>query len=303
MLGAFKKSSGMDAAHGKRLLRSGGLLLSLLVALAVAHQFGVSDIACGAIFATASLLVIARHLSMELRVLGRARGVYWSLGLVAVALVPFLARVRPGPMLAIGEVDRVGYEMDLGPRPPAEVLLAASADVEEGGFFTYSVAAGADSRSITLLRRTFRSAVANGTHWHEDRPSAVVPIPLPPGVHTLYFARVPAGAPPLRVRVFSPFVPATTSVAFSVVVLLAFLYAIAPSITRLGSQAATTMTCVGILASVLATPDHAFAAGLLGLIGGLLVGVPAGAGLGHLLRWTRSLATGSKARARGRRDG
>ncbi len=274
---------------GSSPLRMAGALAMLLVALAVARQVGLPDVVCGATFATAGLGALAHALRQELRMLGPARSTFWSAGLVAAALLPVMARLHPGRLLASGMVTRAGHELDLGPSPPREVLLAVAADVEEGASITYRLAAGDQELPLTLLRRSFRTE-GQEAHWtwHVDRPSLVTSVPLPPGVRTLVFASPPPGAPPLRIRAYAPLVPEALPVGLSLAALAALLLEVGTSrATRRAAKVASMMVAAGLIAGALATPDHAFRATLIALPGGLLAGLAGGGGLHYLARSLR----------------
>jgi hypothetical protein len=294
----------MTGGAGRRQasLRSAAFLATVLASLVAARGLGAPDVACGVAFTTALFLVLARLLALELRLLGPVRAVGWSLGLVLASLMPVMASVHPGALLAEGSLKRPGDVLDLGPEAPRQVLLAVAADVEEGDSLTYRLVAGRSVQVVTVLRQSFRTPPgAPSAHWHEDRPSLLLQVALEPGVHSIQLEGAPGDAPPLRVRAYSRWLHPALPAACALLALASLLLAIGRvRATRRAVHLATVMVTAGLAAGLVATPDHAMRSSLAGLAAGFVLGVPGGSVLDWLAHAVRRLAARRRSRRQAR---
>ena len=280
------------AARRQASLRSAALLVVVLASLVAARRLGAPDVVCGVAFTTTLLLVLARLLAMELRLLGPVRVVGWCTGLVVASLLPVVANVHPGALLAEGALTRPGDVLDLGPEAPRQILLAVAAEVEEGDSLTYRLVAGRSVQVVTVLRQSFRTPPgARSAYWHEDRPSLLLQVELDSGVQSIQLEGAPDGGPPLHVRAYSRWIHPALPVACALTALATLLFAVGRvRATRRAVHLASVMVTAGLAAGLVATPDHAMRSSMAGLAAGFVLGVPAGSILDWLAHALRRLA-------------
>lgn len=280
-----------DAARRQAALRSAALIVGFLAIAVAARRLGAPDVACGVALTTAFLLALARLLALELRLLGPVRSVGWSTGLLLASLLPVMASVHPGALLADGSLGHPGDALELGPGAPRQVLLAVAAEVEEGSSFAYRLVAGRSVQVVTVLRQSFRTAPgAPSAHWHEDRPSVLLEVNLEPGVHSIQLDGTPGDGPPLHVRAYSRWIHPALPPACTFLALTALLLVLGRvKATRRAVHLASMIVSAGLAAGLVATPDHAMRASLAGIAASFVIGVPAGSVLDWLAQAVRRL--------------
>jgi hypothetical protein len=225
----------------------------------VGRRLGVAEALVGGLLGVAAL----GTLSALVATLARSRGVRWpeatawAVVVFAASASPFLASVRPGPLLGGGTL-----------------ALRSGAALGEG----------------SLARGTMRWVAGSETRrYHEDRTSVLLDLPLAAGARRLDLERVSRQGIPLQVAVYDSALPGVLLLVagFCVLAALGWRMAVVGGDRDVVMCAAMSVVA-GLGSAAIATPDRAFAPVLAGLLLGLVVGLPLGAAAASAAAWARS---------------
>ena len=267
-------------------------VLCLITAAWVGRRLGVAEALVGGLLGVAAL----GTLSALVATLARSRGVRWpeatawAVVVFAASASPFLASVRPGPLLGGGTLEAEGGSILLEPGRATTAKVSVTAVLPEGGSVAFALRSGAALGEGSLARGTMRWVAGSETRrYHEDRTSVLLDLPLAAGARRLDLERVSRQGIPLQVAVYDSALPGVLLLVagFCVLAALGWRMAVVGGDRDVVMCAAMSVVA-GLGSAAIATPDRAFAPVLAGLLLGLVVGLPLGAAAASAAAWARS---------------